>query len=399
MLMRTPCERIDPVQSDCLQQNAGASPDRTMSRPICAAAAAVAIALLLAGCAVPGRMAEPAGMGPTEAREAIVRLLPAGTDDRAGWAADIHAALSTLELPSTPANLCAVLAVTEQESGFRADPAVPGLGAIARKEIERRADEAGVPRLALRAALALNSPDGRSYAERIDAVKTERQLSEIFENFIGMVPLGKTFFESRNPVRTGGPMQVSIAFAEAQAEARPYPYPVRESIRREVFTRRGGLYFGAAHLLAYDAPYDQPIYRFADFNAGRLASRNAAFQNALAVASGLPLALDGDLLPRGSGAPRGETERAAGTLAGRLGLGEPAIRSDLEKGEDADFANTALYERVFAYAERLDKRALPRAVLPRIELRSPKITRRLTTEWFAKRVDERYQRCLQRNPA
>ena len=100
----------------------------------------------------------------SEAREAIVRLLPAGTDDRAGWAADIHAALSTLELPSTPANLCAVLAVTEQESGFRADPAVPGLGAIARKEIERRADEAGVPRLALRAALALNSPDGRSYA-------------------------------------------------------------------------------------------------------------------------------------------------------------------------------------------------------------------------------------------
>ena len=85
--MRTPCGRIDPVQSDCLQQNAGASPDRTMSRPICAAAAAVAIALLLAGCAVPGRMAEPAGMGPTEAREAIVRLLPAGTDDRAGWAA------------------------------------------------------------------------------------------------------------------------------------------------------------------------------------------------------------------------------------------------------------------------------------------------------------------------
>jgi len=394
--MRTPCERIDPVQSDCLQQNAGASPDRTMSRPICAAAAAVAIALLLAGCAVPGRMAEPAGMGPTEAREAIVRLLPAGTDDRAGWAADIHAALSTLELPSTPANLCAVLAVTEQESGFRADPAVPGLGAIARKEIERRADEAGVPRLALRAALALNSPDGRSYAERIDAVKTERQLSEIFENFIGMVPLGKTFFESRNPVRTGGPMQVSIAFAEAQAKARPYPYPVRESIRREVFTRRGGLYFGAAHLLAYDAPYDQPIYRFADFNAGRLASRNAAFQNALAVASGLPLALDGDLLPRGSGAPRGETERAAGTLAGRLGLGEPAIRRDLEKGEDADFANTALYERVFAYAERLDKRALPRAVLPRIDLHSPKFTRKLTTEWFARRVDERHRRCLDR---
>jgi len=367
-----------------------------MTRPTGASALAISFAALLAGCAVPGRMSEPAGLGPTEAREAIVRLLPPGTDDRAGWATDIHAALATLELPSTPANLCAVLAVTEQESGFRADPAVPGLGTIARKEIERRADEAGVPKLALRAALALNSPDGRSYAERIDAVKTERQLSEIYEDFIGMVPLGKTFFESRNPVRTGGPMQVSISFAEALAKARPYPYPVRESIRREVFTRRGGLYFGTAHLLAYNAPYDQPIYRFADFNAGRLASRNAAFQNALAVASGLPLALDGDLLPPGGGTARGETERAADTLAGRLGLGGPAIRRDLEKGEQADFDKTVLYERVFAYAEQLDKRTLPRAVLPRIDLHSPKFSRRLTTEWFARRVDERHRRCLER---
>ena len=167
------------------------------------------------------------------------------------------------------------------------------------------------PSSRVRAALALRSPDGRSYAERIDAVKTERQLSEIFEDFIGMVPLGKTFFASRNPVRTGGPMQVSIAFAEAHAQARPYPYAVRESIRREVFTRRGGLYFGTAHLLDYDAPYDSRSYRFADFNAGRYASRNAAFQNALSVASGLPVTLDGDLLPHGSDAPRGETERAA----------------------------------------------------------------------------------------
>jgi hypothetical protein len=171
---------------------------------------------------------------------------------------------------------------------------------------------------------------------------------------------------------------------------------VRESVRREVFTRRGGLYFGTAHLLAYDAPYDQPLYRFADFNAGRLASRNAAFQNALSVASGLPVALDGDLLPRSSGAPRGETERAAGTLSGRLGLSEPAIRRDLEKGEDAGFEKTALYERVFAYAEQLDRRTLPRAVLPRIDLQSPKFTRKLTTEWFARRVDERHRRCLAR---
>jgi hypothetical protein len=357
---------------------------------------ALAAAVVLAGCAGPGRPPEPVGMGPTQARAAVQRVLPPGTDDAPGWAADVHAALATLELPSTPENLCAVLAVTEQESTFRADPTVPGLPAIAWKEIDRRAESAGVPRLAVRAALALTSPDGRSYADRLDAVKTERQLSEIFEDFIGMVPLGKSFFASRNPVRTGGPMQVSIAFAEDHAQARPYPYAMRDTVRREVFTRRGGLYFGTAHLLAYDAPYDKPLYRFADFNAGRYASRNAGFQNALSVASGLPVSLDGDLLPPASDAPRGETERAALTLARRLGLSEGAIRRDLEAGEGAGFEKTPLYERVFAYAEQLDRRTLPRAVVPRIDLKSPKFTRKLTTEWFAKRVDERHRRCLAR---
>ena len=353
-------------------------------------------AALLLGCAQPGRISEPTGLGPTEAREAVARVLPAGVVDRAGWATDIHAALSSLELPSTPENLCAVVAVAEQESSVRVDPEVPNLPAIAWKEIDRRAESAGVPKLAVRAALALSSPDGRSYAQRIDSVKTERQLSDIFEDFIGMVPLGKTFFASRNPVRTGGPMQVSVAFAESYAKSHRYPYPLTGSVRREVFTRRGGLYFGAAHLLAYDAPYDKLIYRFADFNAGQYASRNAAFQNALAVASGLPVTPDGDLLPHASDAPRGETERAALSLAGRLGLSESAIHHDLASGEDAEFAKTLLYERVFAYAERLDKRTLPRAALPRIDLQSPKFTRKLTTEWFAKRVDERHRRCMER---
>lgn len=369
------------------------NPERVSSFAV---AASFAAAALLAGCSVPGRIAEPAGFGPTEAREAIQRVLPPHVADRAGWAADIHAALATQELPSTPENLCAVLAVTEQESSFQADPAVPNLPAIAWQEIDRRAESAGVPRLAVRSALAMSSPNGRSYAQRIDAVRSERELSEIFEDFIGMVPLGRTFFASRNPVRTGGPMQVSVTFAKAHAQARRYPYPMGRSVRHQVFTRRGGLYFGTAHLLAYDAPYDRPLYRFADFNAGRYASRNAAFQNALAVASGAPVTPDGDLLPHAGDASRGETERAADTLAGRLGLSEAAIRRDLEKGEDAAFAKTALYERLFAYAERIDRRTLPRALVPRIELKSPKFTRRLTTEWFANRVDERHRRCLAR---
>src|SRR4030095_7069799 len=97
---------------------------------------------------------------------------------------------------------------------------------------------------------------------------------------IDRVPLGRTFFADRNPVRTGGPMQVSVAFATAHAKAKRYPYPVVESIRDELSTRRGGTSFGIARLRDYPASYDRYVYRFADFNAGHYASRNAAFQSA-----------------------------------------------------------------------------------------------------------------------
>lgn len=354
------------------------------------------IAVLLAGCA----SREPAPpLRPAEARALIAQLLHAQTSDRAGWASDIYAAFATLDLAPTPHNICAVVGVTEQESGFRTDPAVPGLAAIAWRQIEQRAQRAGVPMLVVRGALQLPSPNGKSYGERIDNAKTERELSDIFDDFIGMVPMGQRLFSSWNPVRTGGPMQVSIEFAERHAQSRPYPYPVDGSIRHEVFTRRGGMYFGIAHLLDYPANYEEPLYRFADFNAGQYASRNAALQNAVSVASGVPLVLDGDLVRHDGGKQPGSTESAARVLAERLGMSFSAIRRDLEQGDGAALERTTLYQRVFAMADKTEGRPLPRALPPEIELRSPKITRKLTTAWFANRVNERYRRCLARAAA
>jgi len=51
---------------------------------------------------------------------------------------------------------------------------------------------------------------------------------------------------------------------------------------------------------------------------------------------------------------------------------------------------------VFARAGRVAHAPPPRALIPQIALKSPKITRKLTTEWFANRVDTRFQACLAR---
>ena len=323
--------------------------------------------------------------------------MPATVNDRAGWAADIQAALAALEIEPSAQNLCSALAITEQESTYSANPAVPGLGRIARTEIEQRAARYRIPAFAVRAALQMTSPNGDTWDTRIGAVRTEKELSDIFEDMISRIPVGKRLLARANPVRTGGPMQVSITFAEAHAKERPYPYTFDGSIRHEVFTRRGGMYFGIAHLLGYPAAYDKPLFRFADFNAGRYASRNAAFQNAVSVATGIPLDLDGDLIryrkSKGSGKVSA-TETAVLTLASKLAMTPGAIHRGLSEAHRQRFESSELYLRTFEIADQRNGTPLPRATLPRIRLHSPKITRKLTTEWFATRVNQRYNRCM-----
>ncbi|MBD9478215.1 DUF1615 domain-containing protein [Pseudoxanthomonas sp. PXM02] len=355
-------------------------------------AASIVSVLLLAGCVT----APPAPTRPpADTRSEIVRRMPAKVVDRERWAADIETAFAAQRIEPNSENICAVLAVTEQESGYVANPAVANLPKIARGEIDRRAASMHVPKFVVDAALAVRSPDGRTYAERLRSVRTERDLSDIYEDMIGSVPLGKRLFADYNPVQTGGPMQVGIPFAESKVAG--YPYPVDGSIRDEVFTRRGGMYFGIAHLLGYETPYTRKVHRFADYNAGWYASRNAAFQSAVGIATGTPLTLDGDLLNPGAPLDKpGQTERAVRQLSTALRMDDRALRDALERGNRLDFGDTDLYARVYALAEARAGKPLPRAVIPGIKLESPKITRDLTTAWFATRVDERYRNCLQR---
>jgi Protein of unknown function (DUF1615) len=355
---------------------------------------AAGLAALLAGCAHQLPPAEPA-ISPLDAHALIDQALPRSLADRDGWSTDIYAGFSALTVVPTRENVCAVVAIVAQESGFQVDPVIPGLGSIAKKEIDARAQRAHVPLMIVHGVLDLKSKGARTYGERIAAAKTEKELSDVFEDFIAAVPLGQTLFADKNPIRTRGPMQVNVAFAEQFAAAKSYPYPVTRSLADEVFTRRGSLYFGIAHLLDYRAPYDDYLYRFADFNAGQYASRNAALQHAISIAAGIPLLDDGALLPHDADAANpGATELAVRTLAAQLNLSDAAIHGAMSEGRTKGLEATTLYQRLFALAEKKAGRPLPRAQLPQIKLTGPKIKRDLSTAWYARRVDGRFKRCL-----
>jgi hypothetical protein len=382
---------------------------------------ALSMAIFMAGCAtveapsgppLPPDMAHrpggavarpwPVTTDEPEVRTRIVKLLPVDLKDKPGWALDLYMAFAYLAVPHASETYCAAMSVIEQESTFQVDPVVPGLPAIVRKELDRRADKYGIPKFVISAAMLKGSPDGRSYNDRIDALKTEKQLNALFEDMIGELPFGKQLLADHNPVHTAGPMQVSVDFAEKQVREKPYPYPMTKAVRDEVFTRRGGLYFGTAILLDYPAPYDDVAFRFADFNAGRYASRNAAFQAALALYADKPLTLDGDLLRYDKGVASdtpSQVEAVARSLAGVLRLNAAEMRRDLLLEKDAAFSQTALYTRLFALADKAAGKPVARQLMPNIDLKSPKIVRKLTTEWFARRVEERYRKCLARAEA
>ena len=305
-------------------------------------------------------------------------------------------ATRTLGIPQSPENLCAVIAVIGQESSFQAEPVIPQLPRIIRNELEKRRAHYHLPKAVVEAALAMKSPDGRRYEERIQALRTENDLNRLYDDMLSALPLGKTLFGHQPLVRTGGPMQVSLAFAQQEQKKGRYPYPMTGSLRDEVFSRRGGVYFGVANLLDYPSGYDRMLYRFADYNAGRYSSRNAGFQAAIQRFRGHALGLDGDLLRYdGAGHPQAnsETFEALRTLSPPLPQTEAELRRDLSREKEADFDQTPLWLEI-------DKRQVlgggghlkPR--VPEIRLVSPKITSGLTTQGFAQRVDGRYQACL-----
>jgi len=371
----------------------------------------LATLLALLGLSHPAVSGDPAMTG-SEVRSLARSVIPAGRD-QPGWAADVRGALEANGILVSRSNVCSVLAVIAQESTFESNPEVKDLGRMAERQI--RARLSSLPVLSGAAAqgaqmfLALKPTPEKSYLTMIRAARTERDLDLVYRNLVFFLfrqfastrllntPSIARRIDAENPVATLGSMQVSAGFAIAEVEkttGRRLGLGAIWKLRDELYTRKGGIRYGARMLLGYRAGYPSRLFVFADYNAGRYASRNAAFQFMVAELSGRKLALDGDLLLYADGKPRAEASATEKALRS-LDLPEAdSLRADLLQEKEYGFRDTGTYARIArAYAAKTGKKA-PYAMLPQIRLKSPKIRHHMTTEIFARAVMRRYERCM-----
>ncbi len=376
-------------------------------------AVAMCCAGWLAGAAAPGLADTRKLLTLDEAQQRAARMVPRKKDPQ-GWGRDVFRALERNGIATTAANFCAVMAVIEQESTYTPNPEVKGLGRMAEKEIAEKLSH--VPLMPKAVAQGVNwflanrpTPD-KSYLSLIRAAKTERDLDLVFRNMafylfreyattglLNTPPVARRI-DAVNPVSTIGSMQVSIAYAIAEVEKtkeRRLQMNAIWKLRDELYTRAGGINYGTRMLLGYRAGYSSRIYVFADFNAGRYASRNAAFQHMVATLGGTKLALDGDLLIYDGGTPLATasgSEKAVRAL--KLGLSDKEVRADLLREKEYGFRDTATYQMVAKRFTARTGKPAPYAMVPQIRLDSPKLSRSMTTERFARAVMRRYERCL-----
>jgi len=386
------------------------------------AVAAAVLLSALASCAGPRAEGTspssplPAPPPALTARE-ISDLIPERVADRHGWSEVILDGLVRNGVRPERTSVCAVIAVIGQESGFQENPVVPGLARIVRARVDRYKTKLGpLGDPLLERLLDGHAPnDPRSFTARMDTVRTERDVDLLFRDLLSYYQAnhpalmelarwaGKLVdlddLTELDPITTAGSMQVSVRFATEWArdhEGAAAPGSVRDAL----YTRAGGVYYGAARLLDYPSHYPLPLYRFADYNAGYYASRNAAVQAQLVQLTGLPLALDGDLLAyeRNGDPSAGDSasERAVQAFARRFApeLTPRQIRDDLLQEKTLAFEGTETYRAIKAAVSRRGGRPDEYARLPDLALVSPKLSRPLSTAWFARAVDRRYQACL-----
>jgi hypothetical protein len=374
---------------------------------------------LLSACARNTRPEPP--LPPRVTLQQATQLVPPDEKDREGWAQDVLAALEAHRQYPSAQTVCSVLAVIEQESGFEPNPAVPGLARIVQERLEAYANKLGpLGPPTIKALLEGRAPgETQTFEQRLKQVKTERDLDRVFRELLEYyetehpktytaAQLASALFKSSrledlNPITTAGSMQVSVRFSadlaggDEQAERR---------VREELYTRGGGVYYGTARLLGYEALYDDPIYRFADYNAGFYASRNAAVQAQVSRLTGIKLVQDGDLLAYDKqGEPVDEDSNSLKALLAFReryaadDLSERRVRKDALKEKEREFEETDTWEAIKRTYQQVTGEAAPYAQLPTVTIRSPKLSGDRSTAWFAQSVNKRYQKCMGRYAA
>jgi len=324
---------------------------------------------------------------PTLNSDQINRLIPSRVNERSSWAKDIFDITEQLGIPQTKENICSIVAVVDQESNFVADPKVPGLGEKAVKEVQDRLTERFTDKLGeniggtvagyFEEVLKTQPSPEDNYLSRMRRVQTERQLDELYREIFDYMSqhyhvsaltgaaklVGQDVGEKMNPITTLGSMQVHIGYAKAHK-------------------RQGG--------------------SIAELRTDLYSQYNAAFQSMLNDLTEAELSLDGDLLLYNKDgsvrSAKSESERELiNVFAQNNVLVTPRqIRSDLKKEKEKDFEETATYRAVTKlYEEKTGKKAFY-AMMPQVVISGPKLSRDYNTNWFASRVNGRYETCMQR---
>lgn len=370
--------------------------------------AALLLGVVLAGCVKP----RPPPKNPGLKVDRVAAFVREDVADKRGWAVDVRDALRAAGRPVKPATVCQVLAIIEQESGYAADPAVPGLGKVVSGELDALFAKLGPVGAPVRRALLDHVAEGASatFEERLAGLRTEREADLLYREIVdfhrarhprlakAMDVLAPNLVERHNPITTAGSMQVKVDWALARPESEDLS---AERLRDLLYTRRGGVLYGTIRLMDHRADYDSPRYRFADFNAGPYASRNAQLQAMVAELTGQELALDGDMLiydKKGRPA-RQDSNSLQAVLAFAEGipeLSERQVRRDLQLEKEERFDETDTVRAIRrAWRESAGQRA-PTARMPEVALDSPKMKSGRTTAWFADNVMRRYEACRAR---
>lgn len=352
----------------------------------------------------------------------IRQVIPTRVHQRESWAKDIYDIMDELDIPATRNNVCSIVAVVDQESNFVADPHVPGLGAKAVEEINSRLKEKFEAKLGetiggtiagyFEDVLKNQPTPENNYMRQMRQVSTERELDQLYREIFDYMAkhykisaltgaaklVGQDFAEKLNPITTLGSMQVHINYAK---EHKRNSVNINE-LRDDLYTQYGGLYYGIHRLMTYPTHYDQAKYRFADYNSGMYSSRNAAFQKMLNELTDAKLSLDGDLLLYTKDGniratrSQSEVELVAVFAANNVLVTPRQIRADLKKEKEKKFENTQTYIAVKKlYREKTGKDPIY-AIMPEVVISGPKLSRDYNTNWFATRVNGRYEKCMQK---